>query len=125
MTKRDRIIDAFLTRWSATPELLFASNAPRFWGYTRQVAMYLFHDVCDDTFEEIAELFAGETPETVILKVKDLEMSRATDPKVETMLQAYYDLIDKPYHGRHKTTKLNRSEEQLSLAEDGESIHRL
>jgi hypothetical protein len=120
VTHRARIIDAFLTRWSATPELLFGSNSPSFWGYPRQVAMYLFHDVCNDTFEEIARMFAGETPGTVMLKVTQIEMERGTDPRTEHMLQAYYELIEQP-HGTHKRPR----SEQPSLDGDGEGFHRL
>ena len=119
MTHRARIIDAFLTRWSATPELLFGSSSPGFWGYPRQVAKFLFHDVCNDTFEEIARMFAGETAGTVMLKVTQIEMERGSDPKTEHMLQAYYELIEHPYAEQRRRRKIS-SKEQLTLAEDGE-----
>jgi chromosomal replication initiation ATPase DnaA len=121
MTLREKVLDAFLTRWSATPALLFSDSYPGYWGYTRQVAMYLFHEVCDDTFEEIAAMFPGQSPDSVRKAVTELELSRASNRRVETMLAAYYELIDNP----HGTRRQARPKAQRSLDEDGEQKHSL
>jgi len=102
MTLRDRVLDAFLTRAGLTPELLFDTRTPGRAGF-RATAMYLFHDVCDDTFEEIAERFPGETAASVMLHVKQIEMERSSDENREWSLQQYYDLIESPYGKRKKT----------------------
>ena len=121
MNLRDRIIDAFLTSYGLTPALLFGTN-PVF-APLRKTAMYLLHEPGDDTFEEIAQLFHGETPESVKAKVIEIEMER-TDPEREYVLQELYKWIDKPYGLRTRKGWRGHLDEALGLDVDGEGFHR-
>ena len=121
MKLRARVILAFETRYGVAPETR-VSRLPAAMA-VRGSVMYLLHDVCHDTFEEIAGLFPGETAGNVRFRVTQIEMERSkgleVKPSTEVMLQAYYALIEKPLRSRSKTA--HRSPDgQWTLAEDGE-----